>query len=283
MTPKDGVPRLESLVAGSDGYAVRPVGSWSPEKLYYVRRYIDIFTTAMKTKWPRRVYIDLFSGPGRCVIEDTQQEVDGSPLLALSAKYSFTDVYLNDLDPFAIEALRARVQGLAVRAPVFRTLDCNDAARDAVTVLNLGSDALGLAVVDPTGFQIHFDAIEELSRGRKIDLIITFMSQSLKRFIGEPQMESALDGFFGDRNWRTLVDKKDIAGRVTARALLDHYEDRLRKLGYAHVNDHIRILNSRESPIYHLVFASKHPRGAEFFKKISQKRFSGQNELPWGS
>ncbi len=59
---------------GSDGLAVREVGRWTEEKLFYVRRYIEIFTTGMKVKWPRRVYIDLFAGPGRSIIEGTSRE-----------------------------------------------------------------------------------------------------------------------------------------------------------------------------------------------------------------
>jgi hypothetical protein len=49
------------LALGSDGELVLKAGLWAIGKLYYIRRYCDIFNAAMKDKWPTRVYIDLFA------------------------------------------------------------------------------------------------------------------------------------------------------------------------------------------------------------------------------
>ncbi len=268
-----------TLVAASDGLPAREVGLWSEEKLFYIDRYVDIFSTGMKNKWSRRVYVDLFSGPGRCVIKDTGREVDGSALLALNAKSPFSDLYLNDYDPEVTTALQRRVAGSEGRVTI-RTLDCNAAARDAVDALELNrKGTIGLAVIDPTAFQISLDSIAALTQGRPVDLIVTLMTGFLKRFIDDPSYEPHLDPFFGSRDWRSMVELKLEGEKITFRKLLDFYEQQLRKLGYTHVDDDVRILNSNEATIYHLVFASKHPRGAEFFKKISQLKFSGQKRM----
>ncbi len=50
-------------------------------------------------------------------------------------------------------------------------------------------------------------------------------------------------------------------------------------LGYDDFNDDVRIANSVQSTIYHLVFASKHKRGTEFWRKISRRKFSGQARM----
>ena len=269
-----------TLVPAGDGLPARVVGVWAEEKLFYIERYIDIFSTGMKYKWKRRAYIDLFSGPGKDVVEGTTNEIDGSPLLALKTRSPFTDVYLNDIDPIATSALRARAPANSQMALTIRHLDCNTAARDAIGALQLDkAGTIGLAVVDPTGFQIQFDSLKALTVGRPIDLIVTLMTGYLKRFIASPDLERRLDPFFGSPRWRSLVDLKSAGQRVTFRHLLDFYEQQLRDIGYAHVDDDIRILNSNEATIYHLIFASKHPRGAEFFKKISQRSFGGQRRL----
>lgn len=271
---------MTDLVRSSDLGLARVVGDWSEEKLHYIGRYIDIFTTAMKDRWPRRVYVDLFSGPGRCVIEGTDREFDGSPLLALQARYPFTHLYLNDLDSEATESLRGRIPVPTAQAVVLRSLDCNVAARDAVEELALDElGTLGLAVIDPSAFQIHFDALEFLTRRRRIDLIITVMTGYLRRFIGEATFAPVLDAFFGSPEWRGLVDVRRAGERLTFRALLDFYQTRLRELGYEHVDDHVRITNSNDQTLYHLVFASKHPRGAEFFREISRRKYTGQHQL----
>jgi len=263
----------------SDGLPARVVERWAEEKLHYVDGYIDIFTTGMKDLWARLVYIDLFSGPGLSIIEGTSTEIPGSPTLALQSRYGFARCYLNDLDQSAFDALRARF-GSDERA-IIRHLDCNDAALDAIEAVELDRPrTLSLAVIDPTGFQIEFDSIANLTRGRPIDLIITVMTGHLRRFIGTASMERRLDRFFGSVDWRSLVDIRESGGRVTYRQLLDAYEDGLRAIGYSHVDDDVRILNKHEGVIYHLVFASKHPRGADFFRKISRRRFRGQYRLP---
>jgi three-Cys-motif partner protein len=118
-----------------------------------------------------------------------------------------------------------------------------------------------------------------MTRGRPIDLIITVMTGYLKRFIDNSGYERPLDQFFGSPDWRALVDLRATGEKVTFRALLDYYEEKLKKIEYRYVDDDIRILNSRESTIYHLIWASKHPRGAEFFKKISRRKYSGQGRM----
>ena len=268
------------LTTAADGLPARLVRDWSNEKLFYIERYIDIFTTGMKT-WRRRVYIDLFSGPGRCFVEESQQEVRGSPLLALDAKHPFTDLYFNDAEVNVSTALNGRVASRVANSRVnIRSLDCNEAARDVVNTLGLDRPGtLGLAVIDPTAFQLSFDALAAMTKGRRIDLIVTLMTGYLRRFLEQPGYERPLDAFFGSSDWRKLIDERATGGKVTYRHLLDSYEDKLRSIGYLHVDDDIRILNSHEQTIYHLVFASKHPKGAEFFKKISRRKYGGQARL----
>ncbi len=87
------------LLPIDDGLPARESGEWVKEKLYYVKRYIDVFETAMRAKnWRRRIFIDLFSGPGKCVIRDTNEYIIGSPILALQTQYPFTDYYFGDLE-----------------------------------------------------------------------------------------------------------------------------------------------------------------------------------------
>jgi len=94
-----------------DGLVARKSGRWVAEKLDYVRRYIDIFETSMKSKWSKRNYIDLFAGPGKDVL-DTGEILLGSPLLALVTKYRFTNYYFADIDPDNMVVLDNVVQPL---------------------------------------------------------------------------------------------------------------------------------------------------------------------------
>ena len=269
------------LRIASDGLPARIVRPWAKDKAHYLRGYVDIFTTSMKNQFDRRVYIDLFSGPGRSIVEDNLEELDGSPLIAVNARSPFTELHFNDVSPTVTEALKAR---LGDRANVhISNLDCNAAALKAREILfspeHGRSSVLGLAFIDPTAFQIGFGALSKLTAGRRIDVLMTVMTGYMKRFIDRPSYEQPLDRYFGSPHWRDLVDQKAAGEAITSRALLDHYENRLRELEYVCFVDDIRIVNSRESTIYHMVFASKHERGCEFFRKSSKKSSAGQMKL----
>jgi three-Cys-motif partner protein len=262
-----------TLVPASDGLPARQVHEWSDEKLFYVERYMDIFTVGMKNKW-RLVYADFFAGPGICVDEKTGHESLGSPLRAV-ARSGFDRIFLNDADPEAVDALRRRIP-LSQQGRIRITKrDCNQAVEDAIQFLfPAGSErsTLGLAFIDPTAFQMNFDSIQRLCEGRRIDLIITFMTGYIRRFGSQESLAKEVDGFVGGDGWRS--------GR-TNREWLDSFEEKLTSLGYRHVDDDSRILNSKRSTLYHLVFASKDARGADFFRKISQREYRGQGRLPF--
>jgi three-Cys-motif partner protein len=271
---------MAPLRAAADGLPARVVSGWSREKLFYIERYLEIFCTGMKDKWSL-VYADLLAGPGRCIDESTDLEFPGSPLLALQ-RPEFRRLYFNDADPDVAAALHERAAGYSGERVRVDSRDCNDAVEVAREFLFPGGmigGTLGLAVIDPTAFQMRFDALARFVAEARFDLIVVFMSGYLKRFITAPEYAPRMDAFFGTGDWRGLVDLRRAGERVTFRQLLDLYERRLRTLGYLHVDDSARMLNTRRSTIYHLVFASRNPKGAEFFGKINQRSREGQGRL----
>ena len=270
---------MTDLLAG-DGLAAFPLQPWTRTKLFLIERYLDIFTVGMRRRW-RLVYADLFSGPGLCVDEATREERPGSALLA-ARREEFDALFLNDVSAAAITALRQRVGGGDTRKVRLTALDCNEAAvaaREHLFPPTSASGTLGLAVIDPTAFQISFDAIREMTADLRIDLIITFMTGYILRFIGEPSLEGRLDRFFGTLEWRDLIPGID-RGRLTYRALLDLYEAQLRSIGYSVFDDRQQARNRAGASIYHMVFASKDPRGGDFWQKISQRDDVGRARLP---
>ena len=96
------------FVKGDDNLPLRCIGKWSEDKLYYLNRYMHAFNTAMKYKWPKRAYIDLFAGPGKCIIRDSGRIISGSTLLALEQTVPFSLVVSVDINGDAISALEKR-------------------------------------------------------------------------------------------------------------------------------------------------------------------------------
>lgn len=82
-----------------DGLLMRPSGPWVAEKLFYLKRYLHMFSITMfKKPWRAVNYIDLFAGPGKCCVREERTVHLGSPLLALTAPRPFTNYFFVDYD-----------------------------------------------------------------------------------------------------------------------------------------------------------------------------------------
>lgn len=252
-------------------------GAWAREKLAYLAKYMSIFNGGMKNKW-ERAYIDLMAGPGRCVEDDTADEFDGSPLLAVKQRVPFTEIVLVEGEPTLAAALRQRVQ---TRATVLDG-DCNDASLIKQLRDTLGYGRLGLAFADNLGLDVTMPTLRALTEDRKVDLCITFQVGDLKR-----NLRRALSGadaarwtaFFGE-GWRAVAEhaeRQNLSAEETANVLLDFYGQQLAAIGYPHVRHSRRVMkNSRNVGLYRLLLAGKHERAVQFFDEISRIEPSGQ-------
>ena len=263
---------------GRDGLPVLVQGSWSKDKLHFVSYFSSLFNVGMKNRWSKRIYVDLFAGPGICIDRKTGAEFSGSPIEALECPVPFTHLFFNDLEKKFTDALRERQKRRQPKANVeYLNLDCNQAARQIAKQIPNGS--LTLAFIDPWNYELTFDGLSQLGQRPSTDLIVTFHTTAIKR--NAHQKIAAVDEFFGDRNWRNLYEQSQgDKSRPPTLTLIDMFRGRLRKrLGYTQFGDPMCIRNSRGAPIFYLLFASKHPRGLDFWVKSSNKLRSGQRVL----
>jgi three-Cys-motif partner protein len=273
----------EQDLLGNDGLPVRDSGTWIREKLYYLGRYLKIFSVGMKNKWAGRLYyVDLFAGPGRCRVRETMEELDGSPLVALLG-FDFASYFFFEMDSSCFEALGARAKK---RAPdkwekvKMIPGDCNDTIDRAA----VPPDGLGLAFIDPTGIsQISFETIRRLTTGRQVDLIINFpegmgIRMNLHQYT---QTETnALDRFMGTARWKQRYKQSLTSFDQACAEIAKEYLDNLGSLGYLAVDsDWIPVKTDQNTLLYYLLFASKNPRGNDFWRKIKRIGPHGQREL----
>jgi three-Cys-motif partner protein len=269
----------------SDGLVARDSGEWASDKLFYVGRYMAIFAGGMKNKWPRRAYLDLMSGPGRCLVLDTGREFDGSPLLALKTKEPFTDVILVEAEPILAAALRQRTHAAGLRpSPVIVSADCNELAviDDLRGRVNRGT--VTLTFVDLLGMNVTMATLRRLTMNLPMDLIITFPEMDVVRnwqaaVSDDPEHAVRFDEFFGATGWRSAIAQTK-PGEREADAMIRFYGQQLQDLGY-----HVSVLpltmkNSRGGTLYRPIFASRHATGTKFWTEISAKKDpSGQGRL----
>ena len=290
------------LLPEIDGLPARKSGEWVKEKLFYVQRYIDTFEIAMRGKsWRQRNYIDLFSGPGKCIIRGTDEYILGSPLLALNTQYPFTNYYFCDLEQQNIDYLKERISKSSVPQEYIHWLvgDANTRVKDVVQnieqadkifIKGVGS-CLNLALLDPEGLELEWSTIESLGKMKTMDLIIHYSQNGLTRNIDKyfnTNEDTVIDRFFGDREWRNVY-KNALVKRETVgihRMLMDYFKSKLGKMGYVVINDQQQTVREplirnteKNAPLYRLIFASKHPLGNKIWNEVTKKNYYGQQNL----
>ncbi|MGC9395817.1 MAG: three-Cys-motif partner protein TcmP [Anaerolineae bacterium] len=284
----------QHLEAQDDGWLMRPMKNWAAEKLDYLERYLDMFTTAMRKKpWRALNYIDLFAGPGKCQDEGTGEIYLGSPLLALRTRQSFDHYFFVELDADNMQALQQRCQHSpqADRIRYFQE-DCNVAVhRIAREIQRVDQHyiegvwpCLNLAFLDPEGLvELHWDTVQALAQLRT-DLVIHYSQMGLQRYMPiaiESSEETSIDRFFGSRDWREIYEQGQGKPGMYG-DLIRFYKDRLCELGYVEVkiDDQIErvpmMRNMKNAPLYCLIFASKNDLGEKFWREVTRRDKDGQ-------
>lgn len=285
----------------ADGLPVHSVKAHSADKLFYWTRICHMFATATSDKWRgRRSCIDLHCSYGINYDEGLGQLAWGSGLIALQVGLPFDNYILGDIERRATQVLTKRVERLAisgneifeldlgdehlmakaqrikgVRAPIKTTIITGD-ANDAPVPVQLLLPAfprqrVSLTMLDPYGASFRWASLANLTLYEAMDVLLLFPEDmDLERNL---QHEERLDAYMGTPEWRARIAQNPFHRGLALREL---YEERLALiLGYR-LGDAKVIRNSRNAPIYKLLFASKHERGLELWNDGCRTTPDGQ-------
>lgn len=282
----------DKLVWASDGRLALQIRPHSLRKLKIVEYYLSELSTSMrptdrKSKFKgfeERNYIDLFCGPGRCVVAGQMPsgtEVDGSALMALKVRYPFSAYYFVDIQPKSIEALAHRSVSLGGDAKKrFFTGDCNEKVDEVLKEVSQRY-SINVALLDSFTIACKWSTIEALARCTRMDLIINFpqgMSINRNLHYWAENEDSELDNFFGNRKWREIYAQSQGIAKRCIRGFLDLYKQGLSRLGYR-VNDvrEVLITSRHGQKLYYLLFASRNPLGDKFWGNAT--RLADESQL----
>ena len=274
-----------------DGLPARVSGPWSQGKLTYVQRYATAFMTAMGPKrkpgqWSDLVYLDFLAGPGLGIDRKTGVEFDGSPLRALRVIPAFDRLVFSDVQPKHVEALKQRIPPADQGRVDVRLGDCHDVARDVVAKFT--NRALGLAFVDPQGFEVKFRLFQTLAT-RRIDVLYLFpggigIARNVGTFV--KRAKTPLDDLIP--HWRDLKRARVAGGQqLNAEEMASHdqpfvmaFMQRMGQLGFQYSGQgEPYFTNEKNVAMYHLLFFSKHPAGLALWRGVTKIEASGQRRL----
>jgi three-Cys-motif partner protein len=152
----------------NDGLLIRKSGEWAKRKHHYLKNYCGITTASMKNKF-KLVYLDVMAGPGRCKIEETNEEFPGSPLVALD--YDFSEYIFIEDDTEAVNALKQRTSN-HLKASKIKIIPENWIKVAESGRLNFDNSTLVVTFVDPTGIsQTPLAAMKLLAKSPRVDLL----------------------------------------------------------------------------------------------------------------
>ena len=285
---QDGI--CSSVLSVIDNLPVRCIGKWGFEKIYMLSQYFGIFAEGMKKQWKNLNYIEICSGPGMCIIKEDGKEINGTPLQILKHQkfeYISRAVFI-DNNEIVKNALNSRIQNMGVSNAIAINGDYTDDTELVEIIINkINLKSLNLVFIDPTDWSVPFNLIRNLNKAiSRIDFIIniatgTDFNRNVRNVILEKnkferlrtKYISFLDGedFFLDQRVIKFAQEKKYK---EIRALFrDYYLNKLSSIGYKYTN------GSTIRNYYDIVFASKHPKGLDFWNKAQKYDSFGQKSL----
>ncbi|MCY4582334.1 MAG: three-Cys-motif partner protein TcmP [Chloroflexi bacterium] len=252
----------------------REVGEWTKDKLKIVGQYLPAYLDATQ-RAVQRIYIDAFAGPGTNLVERTGEIIDGSPLIALSARgrrgaRGFDHLYFIEKDYDLAAELKSEVElrGEGERATVIPG-DVNVELPELMLKIHPRSPTF--IFLDTEGIEPSWETVQSLAAWRT-ELLINFpLGMSINRNPDSAKTEA----YFGTSDWRPLWDT---SRRSRTSGLIDLYVKRLAALGWEHpVNDPRLVKDDGNRNLYYLLFASKLDIGKRIMDSVfRQPDSSGQ-------
>lgn len=276
-------------------HAQKEVGPWARHKLDILREYLEFYITALKRQNFNLVYIDAFAGSGILKIRgtnatDINQYIRGSPYCALELpeSHSFNHHYFFEKDPKRVSDLSNLKKQFLDKNIYVKEGEANTLIQDLLQKSNFfrRENTRGVAFLDPYGAHLEWATVKALAETKKMEVIINFpVSMAINRLIlksGEmpEDWKKQLNQYFGTEEWHDIAYKEtvDLFGHEVLQKqdnipdqLLKLYIDRLRSI-YTCVAVPYLIRNTRNTPLYHLIWAGPNELGLRGANYILSKQ-----------
>jgi three-Cys-motif partner protein len=260
-----------------DGRICPEVGSWTEEKHRLVSMYTTLFSSGMKDKWGKRVYVELYAGAGYSRIRGSSKLIVGSPLLALRVKHPFDKYIFCEENAENLEALKFRVEQVAPTADVaYVPGDCNKVVEEILSRIPAGSSTdtvLSLCFADPFDIGLKFETLRSLS-SRFVDFLVLLAvymdaNRNYERYVSDDATK--VDTFLGSITWRDQCAAAQERTIGFPQFLAAEFASGMETLRYLPTPLHrMKRVRSDEKnlPLYYLALFSRNNRAHKFWDEV---------------
>jgi three-Cys-motif partner protein len=264
---------VETKLDPSDGLLALQAQEWAQQKHELLRRYVELSGNARRgfVDGPGgATYIELFCGPGKLFLKDTENFFDGSPLVVARealANVPFTAMLLGDESDAFCNAVGQRIRTIGGEANVYHGAAVDNARRIAS---NLNPHGLHFAFLDPFGLDLPFAIVQEFARFKRMDILIHVSAMDLQRNLPAyvRSVHCVLDDFAP--GWREAVSDERPDEIVARGRLLEYWLGIIRKEGFQEAKQLPLIRGYQNQPLYWLVLISKHGLARKFWDALNR-------------
>lgn len=225
-------------------------------------------------RWNNRVnYIDGFAGPGKYTGGE-----DGSPIIALDVAINHTTELKNQINFIFIEKDDDRAEYLK-KEIVTHTIPRNfnwqvvngefhSETMELLDYLDKDNNTLAptFAFIDPFGFSgIPFNIIERLLAIPKVEVFLTFMVDSINRFIEDDKTGQHIKELFGSDDVEKIIEDSE----EREKDLRAFYQKKLEE--NANFVRYFKMCDNNDRTIYYLFFATNNELGNVRMKEAMWK------------
>lgn len=237
-----------------------------------LREYLKAWLPIM-SKWNGRIlYIDGFAGPGKYLDENGQPNIDGSPLIAISAAIKHR-LPLNaeivfifiEANPKRFKYLKNLLSEITLPDNMKYEVECSKFDETLLSILNDLDEqkkqlAPTFAFIDPFGYSdTPFSIVKRIMENRKCEVLINFMYSDVNRFLGDPIKAMHFDSLFGTDEWRRIAELKDSRDRKMK--IRNLYQKQLREVAVIKYARYFEMINKFNQTEYFLFFGTNNLEG----------------------
>jgi three-Cys-motif partner protein len=251
--------------------------------------YDELFSTGMKKKWGKRVYIDLYAGAGYCRIQDSSTVLKGSPILALTVQHPFDKYIFCEENAQLMAALQIRAKRNAPNADVdYVAGNCNLEIERVCTLIpraSPDSTVLSLCFVDPFDFGIKFESLRKLSAFFIDFLVLLAIGMDANRNYDHyvDGNSTKIDEALGNTAWRERWKELGARRKEFRPFLATEFAKSMESLGYL-PQDLYRMKQVRSDdknlPLYHLALFSRNETAYKFWNDVLKYGTDQQGLFP---
>lgn len=259
-------------------------------KHFILQKYLERFAQIVGSRWTVLTYVDCFAGPWNVRSNDLK---DSSFAIALGELRKARDTqssrgrnirlrcFFLERDADAYAQLEAFGKGVTDAEVATRNADLESSIAAIVAFIRKGGDAsFPFIFIDPTGWTgFELGTIQPLLRLDPGEVLINFMTGHIRRFLDSPDevTRDSLRGLFGSDEFRQRIhgltrDDRDDAA-------VQEYSRKVKEVGaFSHVCSAIVLNPEQDRTHFHLIYATRNPRGVEVFKDAEKSAMALQEK-----